>query len=189
MRYVCRKMHDIWRKRKLASCFAMAILALSQMLCDRLVADDTVSIEVSVQIQPACLLNNPTYSADLGQIQTAGSQVIGFGIDCNAPFQYSLQSREGGLRNNQNGATVRPGFISLIPYTLRIAIPTDAGGISDVCDSSQLSGSSPSCPFTNSGNGIAIAQTGSMTFSWSTDKILVAGPYSDVVTLTIQPIF
>jgi hypothetical protein len=151
--------------------------------------NDIVSIELRGEIEPECRLDDAGSIIALGQLAPIGSHVVNFGIHCNVPFSYSVRSQQGGLRNSVTAEAAPPGFTNLVQYSLSILIPTDAGPISDFCDSGQLSQDPPACPFATSGQGIAIAETGSLTFSWSTDNVLVAGPYTDVVTLDVQPLF
>jgi hypothetical protein len=151
--------------------------------------NDMVSIELRGEIESECRLNDIGTVIELGQLEPTGSHVVTFGVHCNIPFSYSVRSAQGGLRNSIAAETPPPGFTTLVHYSVGILIPTDAGPIADLCDSSQLTQDPPACPFTTSGQGIAIAETGSLTFSWSTDNVLVAGPYTDVVTFDVRPLF
>jgi len=148
-------------------------------------AGDNISIELQGEIEPQCRLSNVATHVQLGHITPAGSHAVNFGIHCNAPFRYTIRSQEGGLRHSGQ-PLVRVGFTGLIPYALRITIPTDTGGISDLCDSSQLSGDG-ACAFSHSGNGIALAQTAALIFSWSLSQEPIAGSYADVITISVQP--
>jgi hypothetical protein len=147
-------------------------------------AGDTVSIELLGEIEAECQLTSINANVDLGQISGSGSQNLVFGIHCNAPFSTSLRSREGGLKH-AGGISNAPGFTSLIPYTAQITIPTDAGVIANQCASADLTETLSSCPDLDSGNGIAIEQTGTLMVSWSADDELLAGTYSDVITLNV----
>ncbi len=164
--------------------FAIVGMAISSCSC---LAAGPVSIELQGQIKTECRLTAVAPTVDLVQMTKSGTRTVDFGLYCNAPFRYAVRSREGGLRNSGH-TIVRAPFTALIPYVLRVSILTDAGGISDTCGSAQLTGGG-SCAISDSGQGIAIAQTGSLAFSWSVPQELLAGDYADVVTLSLQPIF
>ena len=136
--------------------------------------------------QPYAGLTSPSATIDLGILANSGSRQIPVDVDCNTPFSYVVRSLAGGLKVPDSGAPP-PGFASLIPYLVQLSIPTDAGVASGECESSELIGDNPACTYGSSPTGIAIAQTGTLTLTWATPNELVAGTYSDVLTLTIQP--
>jgi hypothetical protein len=166
---------------------ACSIVALTTPLpATQTRAEDLVTIEVVGEIDPKCRLNALPVGIELGQISKSGTQLIPFQINCNAPFEYSVRSRDGALKH-LDVIEASIGLVAQIPYKLDVRIPTDEGLILDQCDSSNLSGSSPSCGHGNSGSSTAIDQTASLTLSWNVSAELVAGTYSDVLTLTFRP--
>jgi hypothetical protein len=171
--------HLLW----LPACLIAALIA-ARITQTR--ADDFVTIEVVGEIDQKCRLNALPASIELGKISKSGTQFIPFHIDCNTPFEYSVRSRDGAFKNPEvTAASI--GFVGQIPYQLDLRIPTDGGLILALCDSVNLSGLSPSCGHGNSGSSIAIGQIASLTLSWAVGAELVAGTYSDVVTLTFRP--
>jgi hypothetical protein len=149
-------------------------------------AEDVVTIEVVGEIQPKCRLSALPVGIELGEIPASGTRLIPFQIDCNTPFEFSVRSRDGALKNPEaSGNSI--GFVNHIPYMLEIRVPTDEGLILDQCDSASLSGASPSCGHGNSGFATAIDQTASLKISWAVSAVLIAGTYSDVLTVTFQP--
>ena len=151
-------------------------------------AGDAVSIVLQGEVDPECRMSGIASVVDLGQITKTGSRVFNFGIHCNSPFRYTLRSQQGGFRNGDH-ALIRSGFTALIPYSVRVSIPTDAGGVLDICDSTQISGTATTCTTSDSGNGIAIEQTGSLTLSWSIAQEPVAGTFADILTFSVQTLF
>ncbi len=151
-------------------------------------AGQMVSIELTGEIQPECQLAAMPSQLDMGQLTTSGSFTIPFTLNCNAPFGYRVHAQEGGLK--YSGAYNLPAeFLDTIPYMLEVNIPTDAGLISDQCESESLAGEAPQCHFSSSGSGVAINQPSSLKISWLTNADLGAGVYREVLTFTVSPQF
>lgn len=163
---------------------AAALLLLSPIT---LHAGDKVTIEISGVIETECAVSGLQSHANLGQLSPSGTQMSSFQINCNTPFGYELQSSQGGLRH-ASARTAGVGFTTLIPYAVEVKIPTNIGLIFDQC-TSQMMASSDGCAWSNSGNGISINETGSITIAWSANGQFVAGSYSDLLTLNIFPRF
>lgn len=151
-------------------------------------SSDLVSIGLEGEIEAQCQVHLTNASTDLGQISVSGSKSIPFILNCNTPFAYNVRSRERGLKHSDQSAH-HPSFAGLIPYTLDLRIPTDAAMITEQCVSGSLGGTPADCAHGASGDGIALNQSGSLTVSWYTDSELLAGVYSDVLTLTVRPQF
>lgn len=149
-------------------------------------AGDLVTIEVTGEIEPKCRISAFANAIEFGQISASGTQAATFHVDCNSPFEYRLRSRNGALQNLEHQEH-SAGFANRIPYSLEFRLPTDGGLILERCDSATLSDASPSCGGGNSGGGIAISQTASIAVSWVAPSHLVAGTYSDFITLTFCP--
>jgi hypothetical protein len=148
-------------------------------------ADDSIAIELIGDIEPECRLTALPGSVNLGALTKTGTQFIPFQVNCNAPFNYSVRSREGALKTG--ALNVPPGFVVKIPYSLETRIPTNEGLIIDQCGSATLAMSVPSCGHGGSGSAIAIEQIGSLMISWAISDELVVGTYTDVVTLSVSP--
>jgi hypothetical protein len=148
-------------------------------------AGDSVAIELVGDIEPECRLTALPGGINLGTLAKTGTQLIPFQLNCNAPFDYSVRSREGGLK--AGALNVPLGFAAKIPYALETRIPTNEGIIIDQCGSATLATAAPPCGHGGSGSAIAIEQTGSLMISWAIGDELVAGTYTDVVTLSVSP--
>jgi len=185
MRTIYQKFELIGRsRRRLAVAASIFFVAASQMTS--LDAASSVSIELQGEIEPECQLNALSSAIDLGSIFKSGSKQISFGINCNAPFSYAVMSQSGGLQNGDR-TPVRAGFTSFVVYSVAVAIQTDGGTIAGACSSAALTPQAPTCSYPDSGNKIAIGQVGFLNLSWSSPDELVAGPYVDVLTLSLQP--
>jgi hypothetical protein len=186
MRTIYRKFQFIGQSRaRLAVAAGSFIFAAAPQIIS-LDAASSVSIELQGEIEPECQLNAGSSTVELGSIVKSGSKQISFGINCNAPFSYAVVSQSGGLQN-ADSTTVRAGFTSFVVYSVGVAIQTDGGTIAGACPSAALTARSSTCSYPDSGNKIAIHQAGSLTLSWSSTDELVAGPYVDVLTLSLQP--
>ena len=147
-----------------------------------------VSIELTGEIQAECQLATMPSQLDLGQLTSSGSFTIPFTLNCNAPFSYHVRAQEGGLK--YYGSYHLPAeFLDTILYTLEVNIPTDAGLISDQCESETLTGETAQCPFSSSGTGVAINQPSSLKLSWLMNAEVGAGVYREVLTFTVSPQF
>ncbi len=150
-------------------------------------AANSVRIEVTGAIAPSCTssINAATFAAP--DITKAGSSKLSFTVDCNAPFQYSLQSDNGALRLSGAPATAQVSQTQT-PYNVHVRIPLTFGGaIDDSCASGTLKQGAVSCPFSDSGQKIAIGQTAEMQVSWSNPQgQLMAGQYTDRLAIAVS---
>lgn len=149
-------------------------------------AVDAVKVEVTGNITPSCSSSTTTLTLNPGDISKAGSAKASFTVDCNARFQYTIQSANGALRLVSAPATVASSNSS-VPYDVHIRIPLTLGGtIDDTCSSATIKQSAVSCKFSDSGQKIAVNQTAQAQISWSNAQgQLMAGQYSDQLTITV----
>jgi len=161
-------------------------------------AADQVQIAIEGRIEPACGLSGAGGSVDLGDISTAGERRLAFTVNCNAPFAYAVVSANGGLASQAKARVLGGEFTTLKPYSIGASFQTDLGSFGDAArESSTLTAAaaapclatafSASCPFTTSGNGVAINKTGELTLEWDAASTpLLAGSFSDTITLTVR---
>ncbi len=149
-------------------------------------AADAVKVEVTGNITPSCSSSSTTVTLNPGDISKAGSAKSTFTIDCNAPFQYTMQSANGALRLVNAPATAAASHIEA-PYDVHIRIPLTLGGvIDDTCNSAAIKQGAVSCKFSDSGQKIAVNQTAEAQISWKDAQAqLMAGQYSDRLTITV----
>ncbi len=124
-------------------------------------------------------------NVEVGDITRPGRRDFVFTVHCNTPFEYRLEAEHGALTHK----AVREapgGFLSAVPYDVTVRIPTDAVTIEDHCTGGSIRAGAVSCPFSNSGDGIAMDTAGRLTVAWKPDGIPVAGEYSDRLTITVS---
>lgn len=161
-------------------------------------AADEVQITVEGHVEPSCGLTGGAGSVQLGDISVAGERTLTFTVNCNAPFAYAVVSTHGGLASQSGVPVIGGDFASLKPYSIGSRFQTDLGSFGDAArESSTLTAAaaapclatafSASCPFTTSGNGVAINKTGELTLEWgAASKPLLSGSYSDTIMLTVR---
>lgn len=170
-----------------AAALAVVLMGIAVPAVAPLAAADKVQIEITGNLVPSCGNGSVTYSLNAGDITKAGSAKFTFAVDCNAPFQYTMQSENGALRL-VNAPVSAPAASVEAPYDVHIRIPLTLGGaIDDVCNSAAIKQGAVSCKFTDSGRHVAIGQQGEAQISWKgTQNVLAAGQYSDRLTIFLN---
>jgi hypothetical protein len=176
---LCRRSGPGQRLAGTLAAYAIGLVAASGAQA----ATDTI-VTLRGEIVPACSVTGLSTSFDLGNLTASGTGTLGFATTCNAPFRYSLASVYGGMRHSA-GATAPPGFSALLPYTVRMILPTDSGTIDNTCTSSSILASATTCSFSDSGSGIAINSASELRLGWTGAPNLLGGSYSDTLTVTV----
>ncbi len=151
-------------------------------------AGDKVQIEVTGSIRTYCANSVTSLPIDAGDPSKAGSSAATFTVDCNAPFQYTMQSQNGAMRLVDAPASAPQAKIE-VPYDVHIHIPLTLGGaIDDTCNSASIrQGAAITCKLTDSGAKIAIGQQAVTQVSWNgAQGQLMAGHYSDRLTVFLS---
>jgi hypothetical protein len=147
-------------------------------------------IEVTGNIASHCSNSLVTAPIDAGDPRKPGSSEFTFAVDCNAPFQYTMQSLNGAMR--LAGA---PGWAPRekieAPYEVHVRIPLTFGGaIDDTCSSASIRLGGATCKFTDSGHKVAIGQQAVTQISWNGGQAaLLPGHYNDQLTFYITARF
>ena len=153
-------------------------------------AQDKVQIEVTGNVKSYCSNSATTVSIHASDPSKAGTGKFSFTVDCNAPFQYTMQSQNGAMRLVDAPAGAPRDRVE-VPYDVHVHIPLTLGGaIDDTCDSAAIRRGATTCRFTNSGNKIAIAQQAMTQVSWKTAQSkLHGGHYNDdlVIYVSVKP--
>ena len=183
--------------RSLATIVALAIAPLCA--ASPAMAGDTVKLTVQGEITASCALSGGS-SMQLGDVTGAGSKSLTLNVACNAPFAYALISSNGGLKSDGATQVVGGVFQTLQPYTVTTSFQTDQGAFGDTAlpsatltqqnaDPCVAATFSATCPFANSGAGVALNQNATVTVGWSAPAApLVAGGYSDTLTIVVRAI-
>jgi hypothetical protein len=150
-------------------------------------AASSVRLEIIGNVTPSCTSSITTATFRANDITKAGSSKLSFTVDCNAPFQYSLQSDNGALRLAGAPGSATGGSVEA-PYDVHIKIPLTFGGaIDDTCASGTLKQGAVSCHFSDSGRKIAVNQTAEMDISWKSPQgQLTAGQYTDRLSILVS---
>ncbi len=184
--------------------FICAIAASGSIFWAGVAMAQSVTVDIEGTLAASCNLSNlPIGVQNLGDLNAAGSKVLNFTVDCNAPFAYAITSGNLGLKYasaQENVIASSAGFETLIPYTISTNFQTDGAAFGDnsleaanltVANATNCVGVtySSACPFANSGtNAAATGKNASLTVNWNgiNTKPRLAGSYSDTVTITVR---
>ncbi len=166
---------------------AAALGGVSCPVTALLAAAGKIQVEVTGTIKPYCANSITTAPVNAGNPGKAGSATFAFTVDCNAPFQYTMQSDNGALRLTNPPDAVSRDQIE-VAYKVHIRIPLTLGGsIDDTCSSKSIKQGATSCSFTDSGQKIAINQLAETRISWNSSPArLLAGQYTDRLTVFVS---
>jgi len=169
---------------------ALLVCLIAAAASQAIANPSSISIEVTGTVEPRCLNTGFDAPLRIQDVASAGTDTIAFNVNCNAPFQYSLDSQNGAL--TLDGAAHPDGNMAgEVLYTVLIRIPLNSGpAIDDVRASRAIKAGAAVRHFTNSRNAVAIDKPGQMTISWEPgSKRLMAGAYQDRLTmkLSIRP--
>lgn len=144
-----------------------------------------LDVVVKGRITPRCQMSGGG-DVDLGELSGGESVSALFALDCNVPFDISMQSSRGGLAHVSQPQGEGP-FVGLLPYDMRLTIPTlrpSPATVQASFTSTQMIGGRT----LSSGDGIA---AGGGKLELRTRKPegagLLAGRYSEALTLTVTP--
>lgn len=165
----------------LAGCLATAGAAHAETV------ESTSGFDVMVtgRIVSDCVL---TGGADFDLGELTGGEVVkaNLGLRCNLPFDLTFESQRGGLAHIAKPRGEGP-FAGLLPYTLRVVVPTlapQAGTMSASYSSADLIARRT----LSSGEAVA-AGGGEIEFRMQQPQGagLLAGEYSETLNVTLQP--
>jgi hypothetical protein len=155
---------------------------------------DVLTINASGTIGTSCTVAATTQfsSPNLNANGTVGGQAT---VSCNTGFKVNALSANGAMKNN---AAAAASFTNVQPYNFTLSVPLETGGpVSATCASSALVAGQASCALSpangaglSSGGKASINKLASLTVAWTIPALptrLMAGSYSDTITLTIAP--
>lgn len=179
----------ILRRYPAASVAALALLGA----CSSVLAASRVSVQLEGDIAPECSVGGSAGGAGatlglqlkLDDITRPGRKDYPFLLNCNAPFNYRVEAQYGAFTNT-GLATAPDGLAAAVPYDVTVRIPTDGAPIVDTCPSASLRAGRVSCPFSNSGNSIALLSEAQISLVWrSPANLLAAGEYVDRISIIV----
>lgn len=114
-------------------------------------------------------------------------------LNCNTRFKVNATSANGAIRTAKVAPT---GFTNAIAYSLSLNVPLDQGGsVSATCPAAQLIAGQAGCALSpanatglSSGAGTSLNKTAALTVAWTLPASqLIAGNYSDTITISVAP--
>jgi len=161
-------------------------------------SDKEVRVELTGRIEPSCSLapfgasgvKLAAVTLDLGDLTNTDLRSFRFTVNCNFPFEFRMASAHGGLQH-EAGPDASGGLTGLLPYTAESAVDLTGGGqISLACGSGEMrAGNVEASPcFVQSGNDVAINETGRIRWQWSLNGLkLLGGKFEDTMTIYVGP--
>lgn len=155
---------------------------------------DQVSVQAKGKIDGSCSLVAAT-AFPTANFAASGSGTATAAVNCNQPFKIRATSANGAIKS---AAATAPNFTNALRYSLKADMPLDGGSVvSATCESATLTAGQSSCALSpasssglSSGAGIATNKTATLTLAWTMPTPptrLIAGNYSDTITLSIAP--
>lgn len=149
-----------------------------------------LQIDLRGEVAARCRMTSPPALTGRIDLNRAGNARAPFGLDCNAPFQLSVRSGQGGFAAGE----LREGITPRIAYELALDVDTDAGmNALGWCSADKLIlGASAGCAFGaqgwSSGNATAINRMGSLSVRWNAPgngALPAQGEYRDTITVDV----
>lgn len=159
-----------------------------------------LTIPVTASVGGTCgfqNLANATFTV-LDIDTTAWEREVGFVPECTAPWRIAVSSENGGLL--QASGALPTGYRNKAPYTVALQVAADGGPVAASCDVAELAGTTPSptCGFEGAAtptNGLYVPRSYGLSGSkiklqapaYPGPDVLIAGTYTDTLTVTVSP--
>lgn len=145
-----------------------------------------LSVTLSGRIDDHCSISGGGALA-LGELTPGEGVAADFSLDCNVPFDIRIASANGGLTHLTKPDGEGP-FVGRLPYDLQVRIPTLTPGASTMngsFSSAELRGEAVMT------SGQAVAAAGRSRLALTTRTVqgagLLAGDYSEILTISVEP--
>ena len=150
----------------------------------------SLTYPVSGIVSPKCQLAVTNNSVSIDNLANPADDMtmatdvsLPFEVACNTPVRVAMQSRNGGLQSSGRG-TSDPAFSDLITYQARVDLPGQQNVLS--CTSERMADGRKECQ--REAEGVVGSGPGAIRVQINGGQgLLLAGRYSDVVTITIAP--
>lgn len=169
-------------------------LALSGALAAAAFPANRVTVRLTGDIAPECAIDGGVFADGAstlgvplaaGDITQPGRRDYGFTVNCNTPFTYRLEAQYGAL-THASGSAAPAGFVAAVPYDVAVHIPTDGTPIDDLCAGETIRTGRVTCPFSNSGDSIALDSAARLTITWQPQgRVPLAGAYVERLTVKV----
>lgn len=161
-------------------------------------AGEAVTLNLSATINQSCSLERTGSASQAGATLSeaakfsvdTGSLTLGFNINCNSPFRYSLTSKNGGLVNTASpeAAANSDSMLTHVGYKTTFNVELEDGDLTSInqgCVSSSLARAVPECKsgvgFADSGTSVAIDNA--VTLKIELDATTFTAPLLDGIPL------
>lgn len=166
------------------SCIAAALVSFPAARAD------TIKVRASGTVLGTCTVVLASGFPTSSNLAISGNAQAQATVNCNTGFVIKATSASGAITSTSHTAT---GFTNTVPYSLAFNSPTDSGiMIGGPCASATLVAGQAGCVLSPAGSGLssngalATGKTATLTLSWTPPvQKLVAGTYTDVITLSI----
>ena len=151
-------------------------------------AASKVAVRLEGDIAPECTIAGGASVGvpfDIGDMRRPGRREYAFALNCNTPFSYRLEAEYGALTHAGQDAAPR-GFTAAVPYDVAVHIPTDGASIDDRCTGESIRVGRVTCPFSTSGDSIALGSQAQLTIIWQPpEEMPLAGAYTERLTVMV----
>ncbi len=160
-----------------------------------------LTIPVKASVNTRCGFRDPANgNFNVGEIdRNSWDREVPFVAECTTPWRIAVSSQNGGLLTAAE-AGLAEGYLKKAPYTVSLLVKNDGPQDVDVsCAAADLSASAGSaCGFKGTASateGLRIARSYQLTGSkirvsapaYTGPGVLVAGTYTDTLTVTVSP--
>ncbi|MBX2805255.1 MAG: hypothetical protein KTR19_04715 [Hyphomicrobiales bacterium] len=169
----------------------MALVPSAKAVSSPVAMSDSVQIKLRGRVTPRCGLAGmaDTFALDGGSAVNRQDRVsVGFTINCNTPFIYSVRSSGAGAMKLARASASDGRAVPAIPYRIQIKIPTDDGDLLQAeCDGDRLrAGSGLNGCILDSSDAVAIGQRGEVAVIMLKSKWFQSGDYEENLQITLS---
>ena len=167
----------------IASWGALGLVALAPAPA---LAGTVLTVTAKGTIPSSCSIASAGDFTNVSDFTQSGQRTTSATVNCNQGFTITAKSAKGAITT---AASLPAGsaYTNTLPYTLKLDVPLDSGSVSiPSCASATMVGAGCSV---SSGGTSAMGKTAALTVSWTSPSMprLIAGSYSDTITLSIAP--
>ncbi|MGE8143521.1 hypothetical protein ACQKOE_16255 [Novosphingobium sp. NPDC080210] len=159
-----------------------------------------LTIPVKASVNTRCGFQQTfTKPVDAGEIdRNSWTDDTPFVPECTTPWRIAISSQNGGLLND-TATGLAEGYLNKAPYTVSLLVKNDEADVDVSCAAADLSSSAgAACSFKGTASateGLRIARSYQLTGSrirvsapaYTGPGVLVAGTYTDTLTVTVSP--
>ncbi|HVU29460.1 MAG TPA: hypothetical protein VHE36_03585 [Sphingomicrobium sp.] len=153
----------------------------------------TVTATGTIGTRCSIAVASPFSSPDLSSSGSVGATAT---VNCNTGFKVNATSANGAIKSATPATT---NFTNTLPYDFTLAVPLESGApMNATCASSALVAGQSTCALSPAnGTGLSssgrasINKTATLTLAYTVPTLpthLIAGSYSDTITLTVATV-